>query len=272
MSKRDYHEIIDIMSNNKFWIYGYGKAAKRLYRQVVKYGFEQNLSGFIVTDLSSVNERFCEKDVISIDLVDKNDWIIIAADTVSTEEIYSYLNEKKYNKIIRGVFSIIDLECGPPIEFGRKLPAKRFFVNNSLVSWVIAIYLAATKYINQDISGRDIYIRLVSRWLGKVTAEKDYYRFMDKVKLCELNGFSQDYPIKVCKDLYLIDGAHRVVLSQCFGDGNVLADVHSVTRGEWARITNTRAQDLDSEKVLLNYLTKDEIVVLKKVYNQFAKL
>lgn len=265
MGKREYHEIISIMKDNRFWIYGYGKVAKRLYRQAIRRGFGDKLAGFIVTDLRGINERFCKKPIISIDKFDKDDWVIIAADTTSTKEIGHSLTKHGVANYYEGFFSMVDLEVGLPIESEKMFSAKRFFVDSPSSMWVAAIYLAATSYLNEGLSGKDIYIKFSSNWLGIETAKKDYHRFMDIVAISKKNGFIQDFPIKICKDLYILDGAHRIVLSECFGDGVVVADVYDINQEEWEKIILQRTLALDDDKILLNFLTEDELKLLKGV-------
>ncbi len=264
MGKKEYLEAIDIIQNNKFWIYGYGKLSKRLYTQVINRGFIENLAGFIVTDLSSINKCFCEKPIVSIDEVDRNEWIIIAADTTSTMDINYKLIKYEFKNIHIGLYSLFDLEAGPPIESGKKILAKKFF-NDTSNGWIEAVYLAAKQYDCKEVSGKDIYIKLLSGRLGREMAERDYKRFMHTVGLCEKEGFIQDFPIKICRDLYVLDGAHRIVLSQCFGDGNILADVYGVNRDEWVRNVLKRSIRLVNDDVLLKLITENELKTLKEV-------
>ena len=265
MGAKEYNKIISIIRDNSFWIYGYGRLAKRFYRQVVRYGFIDNLSGFIVTDLSSVKEYFSEKPVVSLNMVEKRNWIVIATDITSAEEITHNLTKQGYHNHCTVKFSMLDLEAGPPVESEKVFSAKEFFTNNSNSIWIRAIFLAATRYVSQGINGKDIYIKLVSAWLDCGTAEKDYHRFMHTVELCEKDGYIQDYPIQILKDLYVWDGSHRIVLAQCFGNGEISADVYDINRNELEKISFRRILDLNDEKVLLNFLTEAEIEVLKSV-------
>lgn len=67
-----------VVGNKNFFVYGAGKTAERVYEELTKYGLQNRLTGFVVTDKSQNPEAVCGKQVYQIDeITDKTLLILV---------------------------------------------------------------------------------------------------------------------------------------------------------------------------------------------------
>lgn len=209
----------DLLRNNdKIYIYGAGKYGKIIWKLLKNNNKEQNVLGFLVSDLHNNQEMIDGKNVYAINSIeDKDVLILIAVSDQFQDEITSMLKKLQFHNFVNAYkYSFLywdDKETSVDIVDVYKLLQKQY-IDGKFARYDIAVrLLAIEEYFGENTFGIDLY-----RKMQKQRVRPDYddiarERFINLIKSWEKNGYDSDYEIIVNENLELIDGSHRLALA-----------------------------------------------------------
>lgn len=99
---------------------------------------------------------------------------------------------------------------------------KNSMKDNFYNAHLLVRYIAVEKFYNNDDSWWEVYNEMQRKRVAMIPiiprekAENEVL-FKNLMRSFEKNGFIEDYPILVNKDLRLVDGSHRLALALYFG-------------------------------------------------------
>lgn len=262
-------ELRDIIKKRMFWIYGCGAIAKRLCHYINAIKAEENLQGFIVSAHNSTDDTcLYEKPIINVCDGNRDATILIATDVTNAKEIEATLEKLGFQRYIWIYSHLFDLEFGDPIEYDMSFVPSIFFHSSNVRNWLTVCYLVIEDYYSCTEEHKGLYIHYSELWFSTSVAEKDWSRFIKQIRKFDLNGFRQEYNIKIGKDLLtVLDGAHRIALAQ-FYHHNIIADIYDCDMNKYREtIGNTGGMnkvDRQKDEFLKQYLDTEEMSAIKK--------
>ena len=220
------NDVMGLIKNQNFVIYGNGYIAKRLYCIVQEMGVASNVIAVAVTKKKDDENGVDGKPVKEIKDIRRDVNIIIAAHDAVSAEMENNLKRLGFKFYVWIYPYIIELELGKPIKKNCTVPVKDIIANMSKsYSPAICYYTLQDYCSNKNYSG-ELYVKMMEKYTTKETAQKRWNRFRSRIDECLKKGFAQDYNIKVLNNFNLIDGMHRVVLAKYFGKNVLNADVY----------------------------------------------
>ena len=210
------------MMNEKFYIYGAGRVAKRFYRILKQRSLISNLCGFVVSSKVHASESDIGT-IFTIDEIDSTINILVAVDYTAYLEIKNKLLNLGFSSFLWVYPLLYDFFFGRPVKF-EKIIIADVLDKSYMINWIAACYLALKE---KGGEAEKIYIKMATSVFGYDNAIKDYLRFMrDKDYFVE-NGYEQKYPIKINESYsLLLDGAHRIALAIYFSQKYIIADIY----------------------------------------------
>lgn len=203
-----------IKKEEEIFIYGAGKYGKAIWKLLKDSGKEQNVSGFLVSDLHNNPTKIEGKQVYAIkSLKNKNALILIAVSDQFQEEIlimldklqfYNVVNAYKYAFLEWDNVEIVDIEKFWKLQY----------VNERFSRYDIAVrLLAIEEYFGKNTFGMSLYKKMQNERVHLGYGEISEERFVRLIMSWEKTGYDPDSEIIVDQNMHLIDGAHRLALA-----------------------------------------------------------
>lgn len=263
-----YDEFIEVISNQKYYIYGAGKVAARYYRILEEKGLLRNFQGFVVSDIKSHNKQF-DKKLFEINEINNDVTLLLAVDYTAYTEIESSLVRLGYYKYYWGYPYLYDLYLGKPVISCVNVNIEEILTKNITANWMAICFLAMEDNQTGNERGKNIYLKIARHSFGSKMAKKDFERFMNEVNTYRNNGYVQKYAIKInLEKTLLLDGAHRIAIATYFGRKRILADLYQCSIDDYRKcygIDDTKIRVSSCEDgAIEKILDAEEIRVIKK--------
>lgn len=269
----EYKEILNIVSKEKFYIYGAGKVAKRCYRALQDKKLLNNFQGFVVTRISNSPVNIAVDNLLEIDRIDNSEYVIVAVDYTSFLEIKRHLNELGFTKFYWVYPYLYDFFLGSPIMCSININIDELLRENLTSNWIAACFLALKDKYDSNERGKKIYIKMMREIFGVNVVKKDYERFVTESVRLQKNGYKQEYAIKISSDKkLLLDGAHRIALAVFFHQKKIIADLYDCSIADYRYCygiddTNIRVS-YNEDGAIENKLNKEELIIIKETLKE----
>lgn len=223
---RDINELIRLLQEKSFWIYGTGFVANVLWQSLNQHNLCRNVRGFIVSKKKS--EAFYGINVKGIDEVicGKNDLICIAVHESNADEVIGQLENRGWNNYIFMYPYLWDLKLGEAIKRDVRSRVNELIRRNLSDYKIVVRYLALEQYLGKNKVGYDLYIKAFGSHVDTKTAVKRLNAYMDFISQWEKGSCVIRENIKINKNNQIIDGHHRIVLAKYFGLKTVKCDIY----------------------------------------------
>ncbi len=255
-------DVLSLIKTKKFVIYGNGFIGKRFIKQIERMKCKNQISAIVVTNLDEKSNSVGD-GLKSVYEISKNSLVFIAAHESIATEMREVLDSIGVSNYIWIYPYLIELELGEPIERNRKVKIKDL-IRNLSKSYAAAIYyLTIKEYCRDYTHDGSLYKKMTSHYTTEHTAKKRWEIFRRKIDKCQENGFSQDHNIKVLENNNLIDGMHRLILANFFGECYLYADVYKGD-GSFYSAEGIGGNVFLQENDLIKYYTKKEIDMIKE--------
>ena len=251
-------EFLETIKKNKIAIYGTGYVAMRFYDTLIKKNLTKNLVSFITTNGGSEINGY---KVLSIsDCRIDNILILIAVHEAVKDDIIKKLESLGYINYIWVYPFLYRLMLGEPVKSNIKVPIYKI-VENYKDNYLLATRcLAIDQYFNKNDIGYEIYIKVISLFCSKETAEKRLRQFKKLIENWEQNGYDEKQTISILDNFQCFDGMHRLSLAVYFKQEYVVCDIYNNYKeihelhNSNAILTNQSANRLNLENEIINLL------------------
>ena len=262
-------DLIAECQTQKIIIYGAGYVAHRFYSALEKLGLSKNVLCFCTTDISC--SETMPKPVYSLfELLKKglieDALICVAVHESIKDTIIENLDKKNLHNVVWIYPFLFELFFGNPIECSVKKKTKILLEASLAYSYCeVRNFLALECYYGKNSNGFDIYIKAVSLYCGKTTAEKRAEQFKNLIDSVASTGLKADKKIKICQNNVVLDGAHRCTLAAYFRMKELCCDVFSdsvmsvPTKEAWLTEDVLKA-NFDDKTVALFKETKERLL------------
>ena len=260
-----YNDIIKTVSSSPYVIYGAGSFGKRFLGCMQRMGLDACFKGFAVTKADET-----QKDLVSIESVDRSTYIVIASHNESAKEMERLVRELGFEKYVLLFPYLQEFELGLPIRYDETIDVEalveklsRRFSNN------MTVYLLAMDSTMQDnISGKELYIRLMDALSSShETSVKRYEQLKLRCMAYSKGDHSrEDYNIKVNSDKNLVvDGLHRLMMAYYFGRKELKADIYNFDENDKALSRFVYVNDHTDE-----FFTEGQVKVIKAGFDKYG--
>lgn len=222
--EEEWKALID--KNRSIYIYGAGNIGKKVLRLIKRTeNAVIKLNGFLVSDMIG-NPAILENFPVALpeDVTDRDSLILVSVTDIYQDAIIEDLQNKGFVNI-ETAYKYSFLEDDISHTFSSSI-----MINTN--------ELLTCQYIGEVFNRHDVIVRLlaVEEYYGKNNygfsmyqkmqserAQDDSYglvslqRFIKLIQSYEINGYQADSELIVDKDLYLVDGSHRLALAIYFG-------------------------------------------------------
>lgn len=255
------NELIDLLTERRFWIFGTGFVADIFWQGLVSYGLCSNVEGFIVSKKDM--DFFCGLNIIGVDEGGGvgSDLICIAVHEANKNEVVEMLGSKGMDNYIFVYPFLWDLKLGVPQKRNIKIEVRELIKCNLLDYKLVVRYLALEQYFGKNKVGYDLYIKAFENYANKVTAMKRLNTYIDFISKWKTEKQIFKDNIKINNSKRIIDGHHRVVLAKFFGLNVLNCDIYD---------TEDLVQDICgknaamTEDVVMQIYDMEEIEILER--------
>ena len=251
--------------NNKFIIYGTGIIAKIFYNHLKKNKVTNNILAFASSG-SYKSSYYMNKPLLSIDeLKEYNDILICIASQERVNTIIQNELEKRelYNYVwIRPYLE--SMVFGPIIQKDEMVDVESLIRQYNDYRFALR-WLAMENYYNNNNIGYNLYIRSREICSSHDSAMSRLGRYVELIKDFEKKNPEKFPNIRLCRDLKIIDGCHRVVLAKYLNVNKLRADIHEFNydRSVWDGVDDYCTKEYLSYIGFNNY----ELSELDRVYH-----
>lgn len=215
--RKEWEELLK--ENKELYIYGAGKIGKRIFNLINLCGKQQNVKGFIVSNIVGNPESIQGLPVFQLDEVsDKCSTILLAVADTYQEEILELLKQKNFEKVVVAYkFHFLDednIKSETPNVImidTRELCIQQFGSEPRLD--IIVRLLAIEEYYNENDYGFAYYNKMQNLRVRKGYSLHAKKRFEKLIKSVESQGYDVSSEIIVDRNLHLLDGSHRIALA-----------------------------------------------------------
>ncbi len=203
-----------IKNEKEIYIYGAGKYGKAIMKLLKDSGKEQNVSGFLVSDLHNNPTMIDEKTVYAISNIEnKNAFILIAVSDQFQEEILSMLEKLQFYNVVNAYkYAFLDWNNVDIVDLHKLWQMQ--YINEKFSRYDIAVrLLAIEEYFGKNTFGMSLYKKMQSQRVRLGYGEISKERFVRLIISWEKKGYDPDSEIIVDENFRLIDGAHRLALA-----------------------------------------------------------
>lgn len=263
-----YDDLIEVIRNQKYYIYGAGKVSARCYRILEEKGLLRNFQGFVVSDIRAYNKTF-DKKLFGINEINNDVALLLAVDYTAYTEIESLLVSLGYYKYYWAYPYLYDFYLGKPAISCINVNIEEILTKNTTANWMAVCFLAIEDNQTSNERGKNIYLKIAKHSFGVKMAKKDFERFMNEVNTFRSNGYVQKHAIKINLDkTLLLDGAHRIAIATYFGQKKILADLYQCSINDYRK-----CYGIDDTEIRVSYcedgaiekiLDDEDIRVIKK--------
>lgn len=223
-----YEQILNKIQCNKFVVYGAGGHGQKFVKAITQMGYGKNFMGFAVTQ----RQRDDPDGIKEIQLIDRNCFVVIAAhdrNSVQMEETIKSLGFTQYVLIYP---YLIELCCGTPYLKSQTVCVEDIFQDclkrhTFYSAYPVVIYLAVDSIMGRNRVGKNLYLKLIGKYAKEKTSYQRWDALVERTKNYHINRLPEPFMIKINPiQGYVLDGYHRIVLSEYFGITELLADFY----------------------------------------------
>lgn len=268
-------EVKKILEQNEFYIYGYGRVAKRFFAYLKRNALSHHVLGFITTNQSNLFSEETQSFVRTVDEIDSHHWVMVAVDVPDFPSIRATLDRRGFDKYIHIFFHLTRMTFGDPIrketiEIDWLMHHLKFF------QWVPAMYILVIEHFFQKRDFADaMYIKFYNFTHNPSASQKSLQFFKMAIEKCSKEGFHQDYSIMVNSDYTAIfDGSHRMALAIYFGNDTINADIYNVPWEEQIKMATWNGKNVfydekGNAKDLREAFTETEAKEIERSYEKW---
>ena len=253
----DWEQIIKMEKD--IYIYGAGKFGKKLLGLLRRYGKDESVRGFLVTDMKDNAEMVDDKPVIQVDcLDDKKALILLAVSDRYQEEMMKKLQELQFYNIVNAYkYTFLEDENSDSVEVieVNELIKKQYEGEKFLRYDIIVRLLAIEEYFEKNSYGMSLYKKMQNERIHPNYADVSVERFERLINSCKKSGFDTDSEILVDSEMRLMDGSHRVALALYYGLSYIkLRVVNEISTADFSmNWFETRFDSEECQKILERY-------------------
>lgn len=224
----DIDNVITHLENNHFVIFGMGRIAQLFYKRCEYYDINKNIIAFTKTNCKYLGDTFYNKPVLPFKFIPKNTLIIIAVHDIYVHDVIDILSTNGFHNYLWIYYYLFDFLYGKPIRVNTRINIEILEHNIKSSNSFYACMYAIDDYVHNRTAGILHYKEHMNRIGSNEMANLRWERFKKKIDEVQVNGFKDDYNIKVSKDLlYIIDGMHRFSLADYFKKEYIIADIYN---------------------------------------------
>lgn len=252
----DVNDLIILLKENRFWIYGAGFVANIFWQNLAPYDVYGNAEGFIVSkkDCDFFNKLNVKE--ISENVCGKDDLICIAVHESIIEDVIKEIEDKGLFDYIAIYPYLWDLRIGAPQKKGVKISVNNLISKNLSDFKIVVRYLALEQYFKKNEIGYDLYIKAFTTHVDKKTAIRRLERYIDFISQWESKGYIPNTNIKINRKGQIIDGHHRTVLAKYFGLKTLDCDIYD---------TNMSAEDVYGNRAAMTEEIMKQVFDVKEI-------
>lgn len=253
---REVDEILGRLSKEKYVVYGAGRFGHKFMKIMSKHGLDKNFLQFVTTEGDYKN------GLLSLEDIRKDCLIIVAVHEENAFQMEIILKQKGYRNYISIYPYFTELCCGEPIKKGVIYKTKDIVRKCYARNYIAIIKLAIDNIIGKNEVGKKLYIQMMQLTSDRNTAYKRW-NALERMTMDFSKGIIKPFIIEVLGEpLVVIDGHHRVMLSDCFEIGIVMADVYSVDMAWFDEIYH---QTVYSDENISKIFAKTDFNLIKAV-------
>lgn len=200
----------------EIYIYGAGKYGKRIWKLLKTSGKEQNVLGFLVSDLHNNPTMIEDKPVYVANSVEnKEALILIAVSDQFQDEIALILEKLQFHNFVNAYkFAFLDEEDDRVDVVDVYKLLQKQYTDEKICRYDIAVrLLAIEEYFGKNTFGMSLYRKMQKQRIRSDYDEIAEERFIKLIKSWEKDGYDSDSEIIVDENLRLMDGSHRLALA-----------------------------------------------------------
>lgn len=256
------------LNGKKIVIYGTGHVARKFYKTMVKYGFQEHIMCFVRTKNVSAGEFFegipvyCFEEV----RVDSTMLICIAVHESLHIEIEDIVKQrtKEYIWIYPHLYAFM---FGKPEQQNIELQISSL-IHDYQDDLRLGVRLAAIEQQDQkNTYGFDFYIRAQRLHCDKDTAIQRLEQFMRLAAEWKHVGYKKNYVLVLNRNYGVIDGNHRMAMAIYTGQKTICADVYPTDLA--VKDIHGEEPMLEKELLLQNAFTIDEVQQLEVIQKKY---
>ena len=260
---RRIEDIINIIRNNCFIVYGAGAHAQKFLNILKKQGIENNCLNIVISARN--HEKYgCIEDI------DREKIIVIAAHDKNSKEMQNNLKRLGFKNYITIYPYMTEICYGMPYATN-EIVRVNDLVKSCKYGNYLAIYYLAVQCANGENSyGKQLYLKVLGLSSEIKTAHERWNGLISRAAEYKKNGKPESYNIKINPEQkYILDGFHRVALARYFNVDYLYADFFATDINFYNEMTfKSMWTDLD----IKNYFTEEEvekiIFVRKNIFGQ----
>lgn len=219
-------QIVDLLKEEKFYIYGTGFVARRFYDSLVKIGIDSNIISFISTNRLDFFNGICVQTISSLNECEKTRIVCVAVHDVNYIEIEEILNREGYSNIVWIYPYIFDLWYGCPIKENASVDTKSILATCINEYRIPIRLLVVEEFYGRNSIGNELYIKAQSVHSSMETAQRRLEAFIDLIKSWDKNGYIENNCLKIDTGNNIFDGVHRLALAYYHGVEKIKCNIY----------------------------------------------
>lgn len=223
-------QLIELIKEKKFIIYGTGYIASLFRKTLKKRGLEKNISGFVVSEIAkNVDRNFEGFEIKQINEVDfEGDMVVcIATHDSFVKEIESMLKQNAVTNYIWVYPYLFDLYYGYPLKRGEWIGMKELFPKDKERYAIAVRWAAVADYYGKCPNGFAWYKRAMTSLHNASAAEARIKEFKKLIQNWEISGFDGKHEIAINENYEILDGEHRMAVALYHGERTIKCRIYS---------------------------------------------
>ena len=215
----DREEFIELITDKRILIYGAGYVALNFWEALKRNGLEEQIRGFVVSQIAETQKYIGALPVQSIDqaAVDDETIVCIAVHEALEEEIEAALLQKGISNYIWIYPFLYNLYLGNPVKEGEWIDTKEFIRGYEQRYGLAVRWAAIDDYYGKCPGGLDLYKKAMAMHGSMDTIKARTDRFLNLIQDWGSIGYDDRWQIAIDRNYEIIDGEHRVALALYHG-------------------------------------------------------